>query len=128
LEDSPLRFFIPVQPDKGVVMISYTEGSDAEHWMKMPRDLRHREVLKEARRVFHRHTIPDPLVMKSHPWKTGCTYWLPGDYDPHEESDASVQPLKGWPLYVCSESFAVEQSWMESALVQAEKVLSHLAT
>lgn len=126
LEDSPLRFFIPVQPDKGVVMISYTEGADAEYWMKMPRDQRHRNVLQEARRVFRDHTIPDPLVMKSHPWKTGCTYWLPGDYDPHEESDASVQPLKGWPLYVCSESFAVEQSWMESALVQAEKVLSRL--
>ncbi len=126
LEGSPLRFFIPVQPDKGVVMISYTEGADAEHWMKMPRDLRHQRVLQEARRVFRDHTIPDPLAMKSHPWKTGCTYWLPGDYDPHEESDASVQPLKGWPLYVCSESFAVEQSWMESALVQAEKVLRRL--
>lgn len=126
LEDSPLRFFIPVRPDKGVVMISYTEGADAEYWMKMPRDQRHQKVLEEARRVFTHHTIPDPLVMKSHPWKTGCTYWLPGDYDPHEESDASVQPVQGWPMYLCSESFAVEQSWMESALVQAEKVIRRL--
>lgn len=125
--DSPLRFFIPIQPDKGVVMISYTEGPTAEYWMTMSPDQRQREVLAEARRVFSPRTIPDPLFFHSHPWKTGCTYWQPGTYDPVKESERSIQPFPGHPLYLSSESFAVMQCWMESALIQAEAVLDSLA-
>lgn len=124
--DSPIRFFIPVQPDKGVAMISYTEGDDARRWMNMKPLERHRVVMDELRRLFAPLPIPDPLFIHSHPWKTGCTYWLPGNYDPAVESEASVQPWPEHPLYLCSESFAVMQSWMESALVQAEKVVARL--
>lgn len=125
--DSPLRFFIPIQPDKGIVMISYTEGPDAVYWMKMSPEQREREVMAEARRVFSSRTIPDPLFFHSHPWKTGCTYWKPGKYDPVKESQQSIQPFTGHPLFLCSESFAVMQCWMESALIQAEAVLDALS-
>jgi monoamine oxidase len=119
---------------KGLAMISYTEGRDATHWMNMPEKKREKEMMKALRALYPTKEIPDPLAIKFHGWRTGCTYWTPvkgvsrpkaGDrYDAEEESNKSVEPLSG--LYLCSESFAVQQSWMESALIQAEKVLTKL--
>jgi hypothetical protein len=120
--DSPIRFFIPVQPSKGVAMVSYTEKEDAQKWMTQS-DVEMREgILTELRRLFPEHSIPNPLFFKHHPWKDGCTYWLPGLYNPEEESKKILRPLPTrWPhLYVCGESFSLCQTWMEGALEHAE--------
>ena len=129
----PIRFFIPMDAAKGLAMISYTEGRDASHWMDMPEKRREKETMKALRAQYPDRDIPDPIAIKFHGWRSGCTYWVPssasghsGPYDVEEESDKSVQPIPGRPLYICSESFAVQQSWMESALVQAEKVLERM--
>ncbi len=121
--DHPVRFFIPIRPDKGVAMISYTEGNDAKHWFSMTPKKQQATLLNALREVFPFHTIPDPLYYKTHLWSEGCTYWLPGHYSPQEESDRSVQPFPEYPLYFCNESFAVHQSWIESGLTQADKVM-----
>jgi protoporphyrinogen oxidase len=121
--DHRIRFFIPVRADKGVAMISYTEGKDADHWSTMTPSKQKSEVLRALREVFPFHTIPDPLYYHDHLWKEGCTYWLPGNYSPKEESDKSLQPFLNYPLYLCNESFAINQSWMESGLIQVDKVL-----
>ena len=62
---------------------------------------------------------------KQHHWYDGCTYWLPGTYNVEEESNKSLNPRpKSMPnLFMCGESFAVKQCWVESALVQADKLL-----
>ena len=129
----PIRFFIPMDATKGLAMISYTEGRDASHWMDMPEKRREKETMKALRAQYPDRDIPDPIAIKFHGWQSGCTYWVPsgasghsGPYDVEEESNKSVQPIPGCPLYLCSESFAVQQSWMESALVQAEKVLERM--
>ena len=100
--NSSIRFFIPIRADKGVAMISYTEGKDAEHWYSMTPSRQKQSVLKALRDVFPFHTIPDPLYYRDHLWKEGCTYWLPGNYSPKEESERSLQPFKKYPLYLLS--------------------------
>ena len=124
----PIRFFIPMAAEKGLAMISYTEGRDARYWMRMPESKRKKEMMRALRELYPEKEIPDPLFVKFHGWESGCTYWIPSqkgrEYDAGEESEKSVEPVKG--LYLCSESFAVQQSWMESALVQADRVLGRL--
>lgn len=115
-----VRFIIPIDESKGVIMISYTDGDDARFWTKMEEV--QGEVMKRIRALFPDRDIPDPLFFKMHHWKEGCTYWKTGVYDVAKESEASVHPQKN--LFVCSESFAEETCWMESALVQADRVLS----
>jgi len=115
-----VRFIIPIDESKGVVMISYTDGNDARFWTKKGKDVQG-EVMKRIRALFPDRDIPEPLFFKMHHWKEGCTYWKTGTYDVAVASKASVHPQKG--LFVCSESFAEETCWMESALVQAERVL-----
>jgi hypothetical protein len=132
---TPIRFFIPMDESKGVAMISYTEGQDALYWMRM-KDKRKREaaLMAALRKTFPDREIPDPLAIFFYGWEQGCTYWTPAPkgtasaspYSVEEASAQSVQPFPGVPLYLCGESFAVQQSWMESALVQAEKVLGRV--
>lgn len=131
--NSPIRYIIPINPQKGIVMISYTDGKDAKWWFKQDEDAtEHGEenvkdlVMTEIRKLFPDRTIPNPIFFKQHPWYEGCTYWLPGNYSVEDESILSLHPLpKIMPnLFMCGESFAVKQCWVESALNQADKLLS----
>jgi len=128
--DSPIRYIIPINPSKGVVMISYTDGADTKFWTKKcsgSDGLKRVEhaVLAEIRKLFPQYRIPNPILFKFFPWHSGCTYWLPGTYDVEEESTKSLQPLPDTMpcVFMCGESFAVHQCWMESALDQADKLL-----
>ena len=110
--DSPIRNIIPITPH--IVMISYTDGDDTRFWRKKEQDA----VMKELRKIVD---VPDPIFFKKHYWANGCTYWLPGNYNVEEESYKSLQLAEN--VFLCGESFAVNQCWMESALDQADKLL-----
>jgi monoamine oxidase len=124
--NSKIRYIIPINPSNGTIMISYTDGNDAAYWMRQDRGAIQEMILGEIRQLFPDRTIPNPLFFKLHDWKQGCSYWLPGSYSVEEESAKSLQPLpRTMPnLFMCSESFAVKQCWIESAVEQADALLS----
>jgi monoamine oxidase len=82
-------------------------------------------LLKEIRKMFPDKDIPEPLFWKAHPWTSGCTYWLPGNYDPHEMSKEALHPYpETMPgVHWCGESFSLRQAWMEGALEHADALL-----
>jgi hypothetical protein len=125
--DSRIRYIIPIDARRGIVMISYTDGADASWWLKQ-KNVKP-IVMAKIRKLFPELIIPDPIFFKQNPWNAGCSYWLPGDYDVEEESNKSLHPMpKSMPnLFMCGESFAVKQCWVESALVQADKLLENAA-
>lgn len=110
--DSPIRNIIPISPH--IIMISYTDGDDTRVWRKKEQD----DVMKELRKIVD---VPDPIFFKKEYWADGCTYWLPGRYNVEEESEKSLQI--GENIFLCGESYAVNQCWIESALDQADKLL-----
>ena len=119
--DSPIRYIIPINDH--TIMISYTEGPYATHWMSMKLDKREREVMKEIRRLFPDRIIPDPVFFKCHYWKMGCTYWTVGSYSVEEESYKIMNPKQN--LFITGESYAVHQVWTESAIEHAEGLWTH---
>ncbi len=125
---SLLRFFIPMNSSCGTVMISYTDGKDARKILHILNTIGEEKLgdilVEQARKSFPQKQIPDPLFFKAHPWTSGCTYWLPGNYDPYEESKKSLKPFSDVNLYCCGESFSTRQAWMEGALEQADLLLS----
>lgn len=125
---SLLRFFIPMNPSCGTVMISYTDGNDARKILGILNTMGEEKLgdmlVEQARKSFPDKRIPDPLFFKAHPWTSGCTYWLPGTYDPYEESKKSLKPFSDTNLYCCGESFSTRQAWMEGALEQADFLLA----
>jgi monoamine oxidase len=117
--NSPLRFVIPINPAIGLIMISYTEGEDANRWreIKDEEELQ-KAVQKEVRALFPDRDIPDPIYMKKHDWPQGCTYWKKGNYNMEETLLEAQNPLPN--VYICGESIHTHQSWIESALESVE--------
>ena len=127
------RYIIPVSTENGSIQISYTDSQDAETLMKIleksGEDGLGKKLVEDLRLLFQGvYTIPDPLFVKAYSWKDGVSYWLPGEYDPYEESREAVCPLKehrNW--FVCGESYSTRQCWMEGAIEHAEMVVNRLA-
>lgn len=124
------RYILPMNPEKGTLMISYTDGDNTSFYRKI--QSKHGDkalekiILQDIRSLFPDRTIPNPLFFKSHPWETGCTYWLPGSYDPESCSKESVHPLpKHLPnVFLCGESWSLRQAWVEGALEHTEMCLN----
>lgn len=123
----PIRFMIPI--DHRTIMISYTDGNDARYWMRKDQSKVEGEVMHHIRSFFPDLDIPDPIFFKTHPWTDGCTYWKPGRYDVIEESDRSLHPdpINMGGLFLCGESFAPVQCWMESAIEQSDRMIGSVA-
>jgi hypothetical protein len=128
---TPIRYFIPIDASKGITMISYTDGDDTIPWMNLAKGAQPSEetlgflLTQECRKLFPGKNIPYPTFLKSHPWESGCTYWLPGLYDPHAVSKESFQPFgNDIPnIHICGESFSLRQAWMEGALENTRDLL-----
>lgn len=127
---TPIRYMIPGNPAIGSIQMSYTDSQDAEHWKdrldKVGEKAVGEEILGDLRRLI-KPTIPPPTFVKAHYWEDGVSYWLPGPYDPREESRAAYKPLPNMPsIHLCGESFSVRQGWMEGALEHAAGLLKLL--
>jgi hypothetical protein len=127
--NSPLRYIIPIRPDKGLIMISYTDGRDTHRWAGLHGPLLTQMIQQEVRALFPERKNPEPEWMKSYHWTEGTTYWKPGDYDPEEESRLVLQPRKSTMpgLFICGESFSLQQAWIEGSLAHAEMLLNVLS-
>jgi hypothetical protein len=129
ITDSPLRYIIPVRPDKGLIMISYVESQDTEFWRGLKGSALIAKLQKEIGRLFPTEHIPEFKWARAYEWEGGCTYWIPypGQYDPVTESRRAMKPLPKMPhLHLCGESFSLRQAWIEGALEHAAELLDLL--
>ena len=121
-----IRHVIPIS-DR-IAMISYTDGDDAQVWAKKIESDGEKAVIKaviQELQTYCNHSLPRLLDFKIHNWSKGCSYWLPGDYVVKDVSKQLLySPIPS--VYVCGESYAEEPCWMESALIQSEKLLNLL--
>lgn len=120
----PLRYIIPINPKKGLIMISYTDGKDTDIWRPLEEKALKTAIMKEVRALFPDKQIPMPSYLAKHDWTSGCSYWLPGNYDVEKASKEAHNPEPG--VYVCGESISLHQTWMEGALESAQTLLSIL--
>jgi monoamine oxidase len=116
--DSPLRHVIPIHEEKGLIMISYTDGKDCDSWSKLEQKELETKIAIEVEKVFGK--VPAPLYLKMHEWGSGCTYWKPGSYDPVKMGEVALQHN------LCGESYSMNQTWIEGALESAEALLEKI--
>ena len=123
-----LRYIIPVNSAKGIIMISYTDGADARHWMNVyeKKGLAEvkRQIMSLIRHTFPHRSIPEPHTFKIYPWSNGCTYWTPGLYCPKTLLSTSYKVTDR--VFACGESLAYKQCWVESALESAANMLKEI--
>ena len=118
--NNDLRMIIPIDAEKGIVMISYTDNRFADNWHDLYKEKgvdavnrRLRELVKETLDV----DIAEPIKTKLFYWPCGVGYWNVG------ANSAAVAKRMARPfgmkrrLFVCGEHFSEKhQQWMEGAL------------
>ena len=119
----PIRYFLPINYEKGIAMVSYTDSRDTTNFhnilKKYGEESLGKHIQNKLNELFGK--VPNYKFFKSHYWKHGATYWLPGNYDPEEESKKSLKPFDS-EVYVVSESFSLKQAWMEGSVEQGKKL------
>ena len=124
---TPIRYFLPISYKDGnsIAMVSYTDSNDTDEFnnilKKYGEESLGRHIQNLLKELFG--PIPNYKFFKSHYWKYGATYWLPGDYNPVEESKKSLKPFNS-EVYLVGESFSLNQAWIEGALEQCNKLFN----
>jgi monoamine oxidase len=124
--NSFLRQIIPIDYNKGIIMISYVDGEDINPYYK---DVRKKElksdkeiknmIQKEVKTLFPRSEIPNPSYFKIHYWEVGVHHYKKG-VDSIETYNKIKNPLKN--IYVVGEAYSQKQAWMEGGLETVEEV------
>jgi glycine/D-amino acid oxidase-like deaminating enzyme len=121
--DSPLRYIIPIRDN--LVMISYTEAQDTQAFKGLQGPALRKALQKEVQKILPESPDSPKITWAyAYEWAHGCTYWLPGTYDPAVESQKALQVRPG--LHLCNESFSLRQAWVEGSLEHATSLLAIL--
>ena len=121
ITDSRIKYIIPINPEAGSIMISYTDGPNADYWRDIPDDKLVARLHREVKKLYpEKRDIPEPLAVKKYYWNTGACYYRKGS-NPTELQRKMINPLQG--IYICGDSFSNHQAWMEGALETSENVV-----
>lgn len=124
-----LRMVIPINPEKGTIMISYTDNKFADYWQKLYKkegiekvDEKIAENMKQSINI----TTPKPEKTMIYYWSCGVGYWGIGA-DSHAISQKMIQPFQKEEVYICGEHYSERnQQWIEGALETSISVLKKL--
>jgi len=125
--DNDLRMIIPIDVERGIVMISYSDNRWADEWNRLYKsdgvaavNRRLRELVSEVVGV----RIPLPKHTHVFYWPCGVGYWNKGA-DSEKIERLVAEPCPG--LFLCGEHYSSgHQQWMEGALRTSKHVLSRL--
>ena len=122
--NNQLRYVIPIDRDKGLIMISYTDGKYARYW----KDKDETTMTKRLKAYIHQtfdFEIASPIYMKKCYWPLGTAYWKP-NVKSYEVARKMIQPMD-CPLYICGENYSTNQGWIEGALETSDIVLHKMS-
>ncbi len=123
--DDKLKYIIPIDKKKGVIMISYTDGKYALHKHKLNELNLKKEIKEGVKRVFGEE-VHVPKILKRHYWECGVGLWKKGIFDYHQISKKMIRPYKKENLYICGENYSMNQGWIEGALETSGRVIKWL--
>lgn len=140
-----IKYIIPIDATKGLIMISYIDGKYARYWNNLNNkdllnntntsnnkekkkiDKKNRieiKLLEDLNKLFPEKNIPNPLWIKHHYWKHGSGYWLP-NINSNKYIKLSVQPNKKENIYCIGSDFSHKQAWIEGCLESCYNLLNY---
>lgn len=129
ITDSRISYFIPIDSEKGLVMISYVDEYNARYLKRMEEKNKLEFIqfmVSECKKIFGIDDIPMPIWTKSFYWNNGVGDWKVG-VDSLQVQRKIIKPINGMKLYICGENYSRDyQCWIEGALQTADKVLNKL--
>ena len=130
ITDSELRFVIPYN-DKGLIMISYTDGDDTKFWLKQY--IKSEDKLLEVLHKKLKEIIPDIKIPEvewidggSSYWDAGAHYWKPRKQfiNQLQLSHEIYHPFQN--IWIIGEAYSDYQAWIEGSLRTSLKAVTDL--
>ena len=117
-----IKFIIPIDYKKGLILISYTDGKYTNIWRnyKLMNKIEE-EITKSLKKVFPNKNIPKAKEYFHYYWKTGACYWKKG-VDAKKIHKKILKPFKNKNIYICGSNYSLNQAWSEGALDTSNKV------
>ena len=115
-----LRYIIPINPEEGTMMVSYTDNTYSDYWYRIyttkgVREL-NKELQQELQKIFPEKKIPIPTHTKMFYWKHGVAYYQPG-FDSTKDLKKIRQPFQNIPIFIYGENYSEKNpQWIEGAL------------
>lgn len=124
ITDSKIKYIIPINYSDGSIMISYTDGPNANYWNSVPESELEKRLHSEAIKLYPEvGSIPNAVFSKKYYWSTGACYFKKG-FDYKVIQHKMLNPESN--LFLCGDSFSDNQAWMEGALQTSEKILKKI--
>ena len=120
--NNQLRFIIPIDPDNGLIMISYTDDIHTEYWYKKKNSQRimKKTIVKLIYETF-KINVNEPQKVITCFWKSGVAYWNK-NINSDKISEFLINPFSN--IYICGENYSQNQSWVEGALETCNNFLT----
>ena len=114
VSNNQLRYIIPMDYEKGLIMISYTDDVYTNYWKKMQdnQSKLKTEIIKLVKETF-RLNINAPEKVYVCNWDCGVGYWN-RNVDSEKMAAFILNPMPN--IYICGENYSNNQSWVEGAL------------
>jgi monoamine oxidase len=125
--DNYIRQIIPIDPNTGLIMISYMDGKLTEYWNSyhsLGEKYLIKALHKEIKDIYN-ITPPDPEFISVHFWKGGFHTWNIGEDSTRVEKEI-LKPFKNKEIYICGEAYSLKQGWIEGALETCYNILQIL--
>lgn len=127
ITDNYIRHIIPINYEKGLIMISYTDGKYAQMWNRLSQKDLIQELHKQVKTVCNIQYIPNPIFSKTYYWNEGVHMWKVG-VDMKQTYQQIMKPFDSKEIYICNEAFSKHQCWVEGCLDMAYDVLEKIGT
>lgn len=122
--NNALRYIIPMNPQKGLIMISYTDDKYTDYWKNKQHDENDLKtsIVRLIKQVINIEVKPPKQVYVNY-WNCGVAYWNKG-VNSEQISEFITHPLSN--TYICGENYSRQQSWVEGALESCDRCLKHV--
>jgi cytochrome b involved in lipid metabolism/protoporphyrinogen oxidase len=129
ITDSKLRFIIPYN-DKGLIMITYTDGLDTNYWLKQHIKLNDKEMAakinQHIKEILPNVEIPELewIDASTSYWDIGAHYWKTIKNHSVAIANDSIRETIRHPyqnLWIVGEAFSNHQAWIEGSLETSHK-------
>jgi hypothetical protein len=129
ITNTNVQFVIPINPDNGLIMSSYSDCANARYWNNLlaSKGLDYVKVKLNTKlnQLFSIYNINVPLskYIKMYFWDAGVACWKKG-----VDSDyLSVKLLNPYPrVFIVGENYSKYQAWCEGALMTSESCIAKL--
>ena len=131
ITNSQVQFVIPINPNNGLIMSSYSDCANANYWnlllAKRGLEFVKAKLNIKLNQIFsiYNISVPQSKYIKMYFWDAGVACWKK-NVDSDYISSKLLNPLPN--VFIIGENYSKYQAWCEGALMTSENSITKLVT